>query len=393
MTEWLIRHFIKNHEQTEKRSVRLAYGTLAGVVGIACNLMLAVVKLATGILSSSAAVISDAVNNLSDCISCIITMLGNKIASRPADKDHPFGHGRMEYIVSLIITAIIFSAAFELLKEGIHRILHPTELHITPVMLGILVITVLVKYWMSRFNRILGERVNHTGLLAASKDSLNDVLATSGTILSLILSRLLPNVPVDGITASLVALYVFRSGYELASDIIGKLLGENADEALEQRITAILKEEPEVKGFHDLVIHDYGPGTRMGSAHVELDARLSLMEAHAIIDRCEEKILQECELMLTIHPDPLEEDESVSFWKDLMEKTLHEKDPEISVHDFRIREAEDGILLQFDADIGYECAYSNEALLNAVKQALADRKPPVRCRITFDRGHVSEILE
>ena len=262
-----------------------------------------------------------------------------------------------------------------------------------PVMLGILVITVLVKYWMSRFNRTLGERVNHTGLLAASKDSLNDVLATSGTILSLILSKLLPNVPVDGITASLVALYVFKSGYELASDIIGKLLGENADKALEQKITRILKDEPEVKGFHDLVIHDYGPGTRMGSAHVELDARLSLMEAHAIIDRCEEKILQECELMLTIHPDPLEEDESVSFWKRFMETILHAKDPEISVHDFRIRQEEDGILLQFDADIGYECAYSNKDLLNAVKLALADRNPPVRCRITFDRGHVSETLE
>ena len=393
MSEWLVKTFIKDYTKTDAAPVRLAYVRLAGVVGILCNLFLAAVKLTAGILSSSAAVISDAVNNLTDCISCIITMVGNKIASRPADAEHPFGHGRMEYIVSLVVTAIIFSAAFELLKEGVDRILHPVALQVNGWMIGILILTILVKFWMSQFNRTLGVKLDHTGLLATARDSMNDMLATGGTIAALIGAKLFPSLPLDGIAASLVAVYVFYSGYEMAMDIIGKLLGDNADEELCKNVTDLIRSDPQVLGVHDLVIHDYGPSNRMGSAHVEMRPDLSLLEAHRIIDACEKKVQDAYSLIITIHPDPMEDDAKTAEWKTRVEEALAKNSHGATVHDFHLTEDGNGIILTFDVDVSYDCSSTNEELLTLIRRELDAIAPSVRCRVTFDRGHMSETYE
>ena len=390
MSEWLIKTFVRDYTNTEDASVRLASVRLAGIVGILCNLFLACVKLTAGVLSSSAAVISDAVNNLTDCISCIITMIGNRIASRPADAEHPFGHGRMEYIVSLVVTAIIFSAAFELLREGISRILHPVPLHISGWMPAILVLTIFVKFWMSRFNRKLGLRLNHTGLLATAKDSMNDMLATGGTIAALLCEQLFPSLPMDGIAASLVAVYIFYSGYEMAMDIIGKLLGDNADEELRKQVEETIREDAEVLGVHDLVIHDYGPGNRMGSAHVEMRPDLSLLEAHHIIDACEKRVQDAYHLGLTIHPDPLETDAQTAEWKNRITAILEKQNAGAAVHDFHLLKNGSEVVLQFDVNVSYDCPFTNEQLLDRIKAELDPTDHKIRYRVTFDRGHMSE---
>lgn len=393
MTEWLIQRFVKNPNDTEDTAVRLAYGTLAGSVGIFCNLLLFTVKLITGILSHSAAVMSDAVNNLSDCFSCIITMAGNHFASRPADEEHPFGHGRVEYVISLVVTAIIFSAAFELIKEGVSRILHPIQLYLTPLMFVLLVLTVFVKFWMSRFNLHIAKRIHHTGLEAASKDSMNDVLATGVTILSLVLSKVLSGIPVDGITGILVACYVFFGGYELAKEIVSKLIGSEADQELREKIEALIRKEPSILGFHDLIIHDYGPGNRLGSVHAELSGSLSLKEAHDIIDRCEKEIASSCKVTMTIHPDPIDADADTLFWKEKLEAILPEHAKGLSLHDLHVQKEGENTVLIFDAAVPYGFPHSNREILDTVNEQVRKIDAKARCRITFDRGYLSEEQE
>ncbi len=390
MTDWLVHTFVRNHEETHRMDVRFSYSLLSGIVGILCNLVLFGVKLAAGLLSGSAAVLSDAVNNLTDCISCVLSLIGNRIAARPADSEHPFGHGRMEYIVSLAAAALIFTAAYELFLNGVREIVHPSGLHFTPAMGVILLTTIGVKFWMSRFNKTLGERLDHSGMKAASADSMNDVLATTATLVSVMLAQAVPGIPFDGITGALVALYIFYGGVQLIREIVGKLLGDSSDDEVRVQIESILMNHAGILGVHDVVVHDYGAGNRMGTAHAEVDAAISLRDAHEIIDDCEYQVEKELHIRLTIHPDPKETDIRTSERKDITEKLLADIVPGASLHDFRIDEKEGSELFRFDAALPYECTQSSEEILNRLEQELSKAGLNVRCSVTFDRGFFSE---
>ena len=390
MTEWLVRTFVKNHEETHRSDVRFSYARLSGIVGILCNLVLFAVKLMTGVVSGSAAITSDAANNLTDCISCIVQLAGNRFAARPADNEHPFGHGRVEYLVSLTAAAMIFSAAFELFVHGVREIISPTPLSFSPFMAFVLAVTILVKIWMSRFNETLGNRLDHSGMKAAAMDSRNDVIATSLTLLSSILGMRFPSIPFDGMMGAAVALYIGFGGYSLAKEIIGKLIGDETDEELKQQIRDNVLSNQGVLGIHDLIIHDYGAGHKMGSVHAELNGDLSLREAHAIIDACEQRVEAQQHVKLTVHPDPIDTDEKTTQWKEKTRQAIEAIVPGSSVHDFHVIAEDDEILLRFDAALPFECRYGSAEILKRLEAALSDSGKPVHCDITFDRGYFSE---
>ena len=390
MTEWLIRTFVKNPEETYRMEVRSSYCMLSGMVGILCNLILAAVKLTTGLLSGSAAILSDAVNNLTDCVSCVLSLIGNRIAVRPADSEHPFGHGRMEYLVSFAVTALIFTAGFELFLRSVEKILHPTALTFSPVMGLVLVCTIGVKYWMGCFNRTLGERLDHSGMKATAQDSVNDAVATAMTLGSTILSVFFPNMPFDGIMGALVSLYIIRGGFELCREVLGKILGDEPDTGLKEDIREIIQAQPGILGVHDIIIHDYGAGNRIGSAHAELPASLSLQEAHRIVDECETAVENKLHVKLTIHADPAETDDATEQARRRTENLLAEISPGITVHDFHLLEEDGRTVYRFDAAIPFEADQSGEEIRALLEEKLAAAGNPVRCIITFDRGYFSE---
>ncbi len=393
MTEWLIHTFVKDYNETHRSDVRFSYSRLSGTAGILCNLLLFLIKTVTGMLSGSTAVLSDAVNNLTDCFSCIVSLIGNKVASRPADHEHPFGHGRMEYVVSLATAALIISAAFELLFSAVGKILHPSPIRFSWLMTGILASTILVKLWMARFNRMLGERLDHTGMKAAAEDSRNDVLATALTLGSMILAKKFPGIPLDGAAGAIIAVYIGWSGIQLCREIIGKLLGNELDETLREQIMKLMQDDPNVLGVHDLVIHDYGTGNRMGSVHAELRADMSLREAHAIIDGCERRVEQELHVVLTVHPDPAETDAVTEQWKEKTADTVKQIVSGATIHDFQIHSEPEGLCLKFDINLPYECSRSAESIREETEKILSKADPHIRCEITVDRGYFRERSE
>ena len=295
--------------------------------------------------------------------------------------------------MTLLMTAVIFSAAFELFKASVERIMSPTPLHLSVPAVLLLVLSLFVKLWLSRFNRTLGLRLNHTGLLAAARDSLNDVLSCALTIVSLFFSVRFTAVPIDGIVGALLALYVGFSGITIARDILRKLIGDEPEEASVKRIHRILEEDPDVLGVHDVIIHDYGPGNRLGSAHVELEGAISLSQAHDIIDRLEHAVNQELHITLTIHPDPVDHDEVTDLWRARVQEVLRQVLPDLSIHDFHVRKQADETLLVFDADVPYSRKESDSEMLAVLNEALAKQDPGVHCHVTFDRGYTSNEVE
>ena len=261
---FLIRKFIRNWEQTSDPTVRKAYGTLSSVVGMLCNIVLFALKYSVGVLSNSIAIISDAFNNLSDCASCLVTLFGYKLAAKPADKDHPFGHGRMEYLTSLVIAVMIALMGFELLRNSAEKILHPEQVAFHAATLVTLLASVGVKLWMAWFNARLGRRIDSAVMIATAKDSRSDVIATGATILALLLS-LVTDLPVDGVMGVAVSLFILKTAYDIIRDTVGELLGRPASPEVTQKLREMVLESPQILGLHDLMIHDYGPLNMIGS--------------------------------------------------------------------------------------------------------------------------------
>lgn len=304
MIKFLIKRFIKNYDQTNDTAVRKAYGTFGGVLGILCNLLLFAVKFGVGYAIHSIAVISDAFNNLSDTASSVVGIFGARLSGKIADKEHPFGHGRAEYISSLIVSFLIILVGFELLRDAAEKILHPEKVLLSGGMLILLLFSVAIKLWMYSYNRYMGRLIHAPILIAASKDSLSDVIATSAVILSTIVGQFTA-FPVDGIVGIVVSVLVMYTGYGVAKDTIDKLMGHSAGEDLVKDITDRILAGDNVLGMHDLMIHDYGPGHIIASAHAEVPDYLSLTEVHTVIDRIEHNILQELGVDIVIHMDPV----------------------------------------------------------------------------------------
>ena len=304
MTELLLRTFVKDYRDTSNPKVHSEIGKLAGIVGMVCNFLLSGGKLIAGIAVGSVSITADALNNLSDAVSSMITLLGFRLAQHPADKEHPYGHARIEYISGMIISILILMMGVELAKSSITKILHPEEMQLEATALIILVISICIKLWMYFFNRSLGKRIKSATLFATAADSRNDVIATSAVLAGCIVNKIC-GVNVDGYVGLAVAIFILYSGISIAKDTLTLLLGKAADEDLVNHISDIIMSHDKVLGIHDLLVHDYGPGKCYASVHVELNAEENPLVCHDVIDNIELDVAEQLNVQLVIHYDPV----------------------------------------------------------------------------------------
>ncbi len=387
MTNFLVRKFIKNYNDINNAVVRRNYGTLSSVVGILCNIILFIIKYIMGTLSGSVSIISDAFNNLSDIAGCVVTLLGYKMASKPADKDHPFGHGRMEYLTALFIAVIIVIVAFELFKNSVDKILHPQELTFSLIVLISLLFSIGVKLWMSLFNTKLGKRINSSVMIATANDSKTDVIATAATCVSII-ATLFTDFPVDGIMGVVVSVFIFKSGFEIIKDTVDNLLGKPADPEIVSGIKKLVMDNEKIIGIHDLVIHSYGAGTMIGSCHAEVKSTEDFVEVHDIIDGIERDIYHTLGVLMTIHMDPIETDnEHVNKLKAMVNKIIVDIDSSLNIHDFRVVSGDTHTNLIFDIVLPYECRYTECDIRKIIEGYLREKDTSYYAVITFDHDY------
>lgn len=289
MTKLLLRLFVKNYQNTDSLPVRTAIGALAGFVGIGANLLLCVIKLLAGLLTGSVSITADALNNLSDATGSIVTLIGFRVAGKPADELHPYGHARAEYLSALGVAGLIFFIGFELVKSSVQKIIHPEPVVLTVLTAAILLISIGIKLWMALFNRKLGKHISSSALMATSADSRNDCVATAAVLVAALVEQFL-GLRVDGWFGLGVAAFILWSGWNLAKDTVSTLLGESADPQLREKILDCIAAHPEVLGYHDLMVHDYGPGRQFASLHVEMDYREDPLKCHGLIDDMEREL-------------------------------------------------------------------------------------------------------
>lgn len=384
MTELLLKTFIKNHQETENTEVRKNVGFLSSTIGIVCNIFLFVTKYVMGTISNSIAIISDGFNNLSDCLSCVITFVSYKLAAQPADKDHPFGHGRIEYLSSLIIAVIIMLVGFSFLKTSFGKILHPEKVTFNLITVISLLISVIVKIWMSSFNKKLATKYNSSIMLATSKDSLNDSYITLVTLSSLFIS-LITTLPIDGIIGCLVSVLILKAGYEIIKDTVDTLIGTKADEETVQAITDLVLSYDDVLGIHDLIVHNYGPGKLICSLHAEVDSKRDMLEVHDTIDLIEKQLYEKLNIMASIHMDPIEVDNPlVNKYKNMISEILKEIDIELSFHDFRIVTGPTHTNLIFDLVIPHKYQNETKKLKNTIDNKLKEKDDTLFTVISYD---------
>ncbi len=391
MTEILVKLFVKDYENTENAKVRTSYGVLSSLVGIVCNILLFLTKLIIGMLINSISVMADAFNNLSDAASSIISFIGVKLAERPADKEHPFGHGRFEYISALAVAFIILQVGFQLLKGALDKILHPEEMTFNPILVGILILSVLVKIWLSFFNRKLGKRINSTVMLATSADSRNDVLVTSATIISTLFVAW-TGINIDGYMGLLVSIFVMYAGFNIAKETLEPLLGQAIEREVYQKITTMVESYEGICGTHDLIIHNYGPTHRMATIHAEVPSDIGFEHAHETIDQIERDVLQKLDIFLVIHMDPIEvNDTEVKEKKELVLEIVSRLEEKATIHDFRIVNGEHQINLIFDLVLPYSYSKVEEQkLLSKIVEEIRWKDPRYQCIITMENSFIAE---
>lgn len=384
LTQILVKKCIPQYEDTANVQVRKSYGTLSSVVGILCNILLFVLKYIMGTLSGSISIISDAFNNLSDCASCLVTLFGYKLAAKPADKDHPFGHGRIEYLTSMLIAVFIALMGFELLRDSIDKIIHPQPVTFRWIVLLSLLCSIGLKLWMSFFNTTLGKTIHSSVMLATAKDSRSDVIATSATVIALIASYF-TDLPIDGAAGILVSLFILKAGYEIIRDTLDDLLGRPADAETVHKIETLVKSHEKIMDIHDLMIHNYGPGHILGSCHVEVRSDEDFCVIHDIVDHIEKRIWEEMHIHMTIHMDPIETDnEQINLCKQEVLEIIHSLDPHLSFHDFRMVSGETHTNVIFDLLVPFDCAYKNAQLKEMIDTELHKIHPHYDTVITFD---------
>ena len=385
MTKLLLKIFVKNDQDTGSGKVRAAIGQLSGITGIVCNVLLFAIKLFAGLLSGSVSITADAVNNLSDAASSVVTLIGFKLAEKPADKDHPYGHARYEYLSGLAVAAMIVVIGVELGKSSVQKILNPTAVEFSAPVLIVLLVSIAIKLWLSLFNRKLGKKINSSALLATSADSRNDVLAT-GAVLVAGLVEHFTSWQVDGYMGLAVALFILYSGVTMAKETISPLLGENASPELRNLIVETLKCEPLVLGYHDLMVHDYGPGQRFASLHVEMDRREDPLLCHEIIDDIERACLRDHNVHLVIHYDPVAVgDPKTDALRTVVEQAIKGLDIQMSLHDFRMVPGTGHTNLVFDVAIPMAWKGREDTVRQTIDGALsALEEGTYHTVITFD---------
>ena len=385
MTKLLLRLFVKDADNTESPKVRAAIGTLSGLVGIVCNVLLFAFKLLVGTLTGSVSITADAMNNLSDASGSIVTFIGFRVADKPADEHHPYGHARAEYLSGLGVAALILVIGLELVKTSVEKIIHPTPVTFTTVAAVVLLASIAVKFWMNLFNRGLAKRIDSTALMATAADSRNDCITTGAVLIAAVVEKL-TNIPVDGWIGLAVALFILYSGLNLAKDTISPLLGEGADPELREKIVDYIVAQPKVLGYHDLMVHDYGPGQRFASLHVEMDCREDPLDCHELIDDMERECLRSHNVHLVIHYDPVViDDPELTALKTKVLCLLQTRDPRLSLHDFRMVPGKKHMNLVFDVALPRDMKDKGEELRSWVEDTLnAEGEMVYHVIITFD---------
>ncbi len=354
MIRFLIKKTIKNSDQVKNKKVRAAYHILSGVLGIICNFFLFLLKLIIGLISKSISVISDALNNLTDLASSVISILGAKLSNKKPDRGHPYGHGRSEYIASLIVSFIIVFTGAQLMISSIEHIQQNRKPVFNLILLIVLSLSVFVKIWMFIYNRYMAKKINSLILKSVSYDSLSDVLTTSIVVISLIINRYV-NFSIDGVVGILISLFIIYNGLKLMIETSKTLLGKQADIELIHTIEVFSLNEPGVLGVHDLLIHDYGPGRMIASMHVEVSDKENIVKIHELIDNLETKILEQFNIQMVIHMDPVSMDDQK--YKELhrrLETWIKETKKDISFHDLRIVFKENYYKISFDLNFNYQ---------------------------------------
>lgn len=385
MTKALIRLFIRDAENTRDARVREQYGVLSGAVGIACNVFLFILKVVIGLATGSISIAADAFNNLSDGLSCMISIVGFKVSGKAPDEKHPFGYGRTEYIAGLVVAFIIVLVGFEFFKTSIDRILHPAPVAFSLVLVVILAISMLVKLWMGAFNVQIGRRIDSPVLMAAGQDSRNDVITTGVVILGMVAGQF-TTLPVDGYVGVLVAAFIVWAGFGIARDTVAPLLGEAADPEIAKNIEKLVMESEYIVGVHDLIVHNYGAGRWLASLHAEVPSDSDFVAVHEVIDEAEKRVWQRTGVYLVIHMDPIDvNNEHVAALREQVDAVLRAIDENLSMHDFRVVDGARQINLIFDVVVPF--SYDNDAkrdLMMTIRDKLKEidyRYNPV---VTFD---------
>ena len=373
MTNFLVRCFIKDSENIRAPEVRAAYGILGSITGIICNLLLFAAKLVIGTLSSSIAITADAFNNLSDIASSVISFIGFKLGKKPADARHPFGHGRFEYLAALFISLLIMVLAVQLGISSFQKILQPEKPQFSLISLIILLLAVGVKLWLAAFNKKLGLKIDSASMAATAADSLNDVLSTSAAIISM-LAVLIIDFPLDG-----------YSGFSIARDTINPLLGEAPPKELVEAIKKELLSNKYVLSIHDLTVHNYGPGRRFASVHVEVPGNANIIDVHNMIDQAELKILNQMGIVITIHMDPIDTDDAkTNRLRDMANTAIQKIDQRLSLHDFRIIDGSSRIVLLFDVVVPPGEHLESNNLEERIQKEISSINPIYHCVIHID---------
>ena len=391
MTTFLLRRFVPDYQNTSDPAVRERYGKLAGITGIVCNVLLFAFKLLAGTLSGSVSITADAVNNLSDASSSLVTLLGFRLAARPADEEHPYGHARMEYLSGLAVAVMILVIGVELVKSSVQKILHPEAVAFSALTVAVLAFSILLKLWMARFDRTLGKRIGSAALHAAAADSRSDVIATGAVLAACVIGKL-TGLRIDGWAGLLVALFILWSGAGVAKDTIDPLLGAKPDEELVRAIAYLMTSHVNILGFHDLMVHDYGPGRRFASVHAEIDHRIDPLIAHELLDEIERQAKRELHVDLVIHYDPIvTDDPEVTAVRTRVLAIMHELDPRLSLHDFRMVSGPHHVNVIFDMVIPPDDTDRTEQLRKQVEAQLQDGKKTYHLIVTFDTAAFNEL--
>ena len=392
MTQFLIRCFIKRPDDVKDAAVRTAYGNLASLVGMACNILLCIGKLLAGTLFGSIAIMADALNNLSDASSNVVSLIGFRLAAKAPDAEHPYGHARYEYLAGLVVSVTILAIGLSLLKESALKVLHPTPVVFSWLSIGVLAASILVKLWLSGFNRAVGKKINSETLMATAADSRNDVLTTGAVLLSTILCSLTGYGIIDGIMGVGVAAFILWSGWGLVMDTLSPLLGESPSPELVEHIERTVMSYPGVLGMHDLMVHDYGPGHQFASLHVEFPAETDPLTAHDVIDNIENDFLKKDRLQVTIHYDPIvTADASVGVLRARLQEHARQLDPQLSIHDLRIVPGDSHTNVLFDLEFPAGYTGDIDQMLAKMCQFVKEQDPKYCCVVKVEQSYASAL--
>jgi len=387
MISILIHMFVKDSDNLSDPKVRIRYGKFASITGMICNIILFACKLAAGVFSGSIAIVSDSFNNLSDAATCFINLFGFIMSAKPADKDHPFGHGRIEYITGLIMAFIIAFIGISFFRTSIDRIIHPTSLIFSPIIAGVLIGSIIVKGWMYLFYRRVGKRIASQTIIASSVDSYSDIAITTVTLISLIISVYF-KIVIDGYVGVGVSIFVLYSGFNVARDALSPLLGNEPDPTVVEKLKELLTSNQDVLGVHDVIVHDYGPGRMIASAHVEVSSTSNFMEIHDEVDLLEKRIADQLHIPITIHMDPIDMDDAAT--KDLRKNVaqiVNSLSDKLSIHDFRMVTGKTHTNLIFDIAVPFDYSPSDEEIHLKIQDGLTRIYPNVfYLVIQFDRS-------